>query len=205
MLFATLGQHSTDPRDKIYSVIGLASEPQQKQLFSLIDYNLSTSDVFVRVAKYILTHYRNLDLLSLRPPSRFIDRCPNTNSLPTWVFDWSYKGSLGIFGKGIFAPSLIPELYQNPALGMGIRRVIEPYSTGGRNSPTPYNFSENSRILEVPGILFDEVKALSTLPMTRYTKGDFSQWKGMIEELGSNCYVNGCGVWEAFWRTMLLI
>lgn len=80
---------STDPRDKVYAFLGLASSSmapfRNNSEVITPDYNLSAQQVFKATAKALLTTYRNLSVLShVEDPS--IRRTPG---LPSWVPDYS--------------------------------------------------------------------------------------------------------------------
>jgi hypothetical protein len=84
LLSITLSFDATDPRDRIYALIGLCGQEEQKALAP--DLSLSARDVYLRVARYM--SQRHLNFLAF-----------NTNSsntalggrLPSWVPDWSLR------------------------------------------------------------------------------------------------------------------
>ena len=80
---------STDPRDKVYAFLGLASSTMApfRTIPTAItpDYNLSVQQVYLATVKALLTAYRNLSVLShVEDPS--IRRIAG---LPSWVPDYS--------------------------------------------------------------------------------------------------------------------
>ncbi len=68
-LLALLIRHrdfdSTDPRDKIFALCGLARDIGPKELNIKPDYNLNAAEVYTRVAISILKQSRSLDILSV--------------------------------------------------------------------------------------------------------------------------------------------
>lgn len=80
---------STDPRDKVYAFLGLASSrmaPFRTNPTVLTpDYNMSVQEVYLETAKAILATCRNLSLLS-HVEDASIRR---TTGLPSWVPDYS--------------------------------------------------------------------------------------------------------------------
>lgn len=80
---------STDPRDKVYAFLGLASTkmaPFRTMPTALMpDYNMSVQKVYLETAKVLLSTYRNLSLLS-HVEDASIRR---TTGLPSWVPDYS--------------------------------------------------------------------------------------------------------------------
>ena len=80
---------STDPRDKVYAFLGLATSKMAP--FRTIptaltpDYNMSVQRVYLETAKVLLSTYRNLSVLS-QVEDASIRR---TTGLPSWVPDYS--------------------------------------------------------------------------------------------------------------------
>ncbi|KAI8623272.1 heterokaryon incompatibility protein-domain-containing protein [Xylariaceae sp. FL1651] len=76
---------ATDPRDKVYSVLGLINQKEQNQMTTLApDYNISVEECYRRAALAILSYRNNLDLL-------MTDHNPQCDlALPSWVPDWTH-------------------------------------------------------------------------------------------------------------------
>ena len=76
---------ATDPRDKIYGVLGVAPEDTQKAIIP--DYNMPIGEVYTQAAEYIITVSRRLDIAchALHYPIHV-----TALGLPTWVPDWSH-------------------------------------------------------------------------------------------------------------------
>jgi hypothetical protein len=75
---------STDPRDKVYSLLGLVGERLQSLI--TIDYSQSIEEVLTRTAAAIITCREDFELLayaSLSLGARHTEK-----GLPTWVPDW---------------------------------------------------------------------------------------------------------------------
>ncbi|RDW58633.1 heterokaryon incompatibility protein-1 [Coleophoma cylindrospora] len=88
--------HATDQRDKIYGLLGLAAECQDASKFPetlLPDYDISISQLYQKVARFLLKRSRSLAMLtrargtcgSLTRRHRQYD----LTGLPSWVPDWS--------------------------------------------------------------------------------------------------------------------
>ena len=76
-LFMSYRFNCTDPRDKIFAVLGLA-----QALFLQPDYNSSVEDVYVQTTQFLLVALGNLDILCcVSHPKRI-------PTLPSWVPDW---------------------------------------------------------------------------------------------------------------------
>lgn len=84
---------ATDPRDKVYSVLGLAQSPLSQDANDTkgmrIDYGMSISRVYQYTTKYLINKDRSLDVLCL------ISTHSNQGSgdLPTWTLDWRVPSS----------------------------------------------------------------------------------------------------------------
>jgi Heterokaryon incompatibility protein (HET) len=83
----------TDPRDKVYGVLGIITSPRTKFYVECrpdiqhaefpISYTKSVSEVYQDVVKYLINFDRNLDALQI-----FESRRNRAKDLPSWVTDW---------------------------------------------------------------------------------------------------------------------
>lgn len=74
---------SSDPRDKVYALVGLTTARNDPDL--VIDYTASVRQVYIATAKYIMASSGKLDFICSRP--RLSN---NTFDLPSWIPDWTY-------------------------------------------------------------------------------------------------------------------
>lgn len=76
---------STDPRDKVFALLGFVA--LDGPFFELIapDYEKSTEQVYLDVARYLILTEQTLDVLNRRESCLSIGRSP---SIPTWAPDW---------------------------------------------------------------------------------------------------------------------
>ncbi|KAI1160833.1 heterokaryon incompatibility protein-domain-containing protein [Nemania serpens] len=82
---------ATDPRDKVYSVLGLINPPEAQIEGLASDYTVSVEESYKRVALAIMSYTRDLDVL-------ITDYNPGSNlSSPSWVPDWNSLRSPGPF------------------------------------------------------------------------------------------------------------
>ena len=88
-LFQVLMMHrlkeATDPRDKVYALVGLTSCRDDPEF--VIDYKLTARQVFINAVDYMLQQYHHLDIICGKT------RGPNLLNLPSWVPDLSCDGS----------------------------------------------------------------------------------------------------------------
>lgn len=91
--------HSSDPRDKIYALLGLCQRPYQDQgNYSSIlpDYTKSISDIYIEATVVLMRESEGLTNLSRCQDVVYKDRRENRPDLPSWVPDYSDKYMLGI-------------------------------------------------------------------------------------------------------------
>ena len=79
---------ATDPRDKVYALLGILSEETRAKLAIEPDYKLTTAECYTRAAAAVLSCRGNLD--SLAVVSR--DAAHGAMGLPSWVHDWGGCG-----------------------------------------------------------------------------------------------------------------
>ena len=72
---------STDTRDKIHSILGLACDRDQRHIIP--NYSISPARVYRDIAVRILETYPTLDILSSAHLNKSLE-------LPSWVPDWSF-------------------------------------------------------------------------------------------------------------------
>lgn len=81
----------TDPRDKIYGLLGLTNGEESSLIVS--DYASPVSTVYEQVTLKLLQHHRNLDMFS-QILSRSLKRDGITVvGLPSWAPDWTLEGT----------------------------------------------------------------------------------------------------------------
>jgi hypothetical protein len=107
-LFEGLMMHrlkkATDPRDKIYAMVGLTTAARDSQF--VIDYKIPAEQVFINTVDYLLRKYESLDIILIHT------RSPTHLSLPTWVPDF---GSLGSSSAVPFRHALLNSAYASSA------------------------------------------------------------------------------------------
>jgi hypothetical protein len=79
-------RQSTDPRDKVYALVGISSS--QWDLKLAIDYSLTTKQVYCEVARYVIESTESLATICF---CELPEIAPHTAYLPSWVPDWGRK------------------------------------------------------------------------------------------------------------------
>ena len=76
---------ATDPRDKIYAILGMASDIDLGDIN--IDYMLPVQQLYQNVVRFLITKHKNLDILGAFKQQK----SPFQSLLPSWVPDWSFS------------------------------------------------------------------------------------------------------------------
>lgn len=95
--------HATDPRDKVFALLGLTSNP----LSITPTYHDSKRQVYTKTATAIINASGNLDLLCQSPWGLF-GTAGRDASLPSWVPDFAnsgYTADILFAQRGIYAPA----------------------------------------------------------------------------------------------------
>ena len=98
---------SSDPRDKVYSLIGLARKTDQTLT---IDYSKSVKDVYLDCAYHLVQTGNAMEMLIHAGIAQDRRHSEVGSTLPSWVPDWSHEGSHS------YGPS--PELELDQAHGV---------------------------------------------------------------------------------------
>jgi hypothetical protein len=138
--FELLRQHrgcmATDPRDKVFAFWGLLNQSDPLKSRISPDYNIQTTEVYIKTATEILTEYQTLDLLSasVEPLGR------NFEGLPSWVPDWSYTDDV---------PSLVSDATSN-------NDIRNTYRSAGDAVGSAHVLNDQAEVkLQVSGYCFD--------------------------------------------------
>ncbi|KAI3343432.1 heterokaryon incompatibility protein-domain-containing protein [Ustulina deusta] len=75
---------ASDPRDKIFGILGVLPEDVRKEF--LVDYSLSIKEVYTNVADFLLSTTNCLDVIC---ESIHFPKQAGIANLPSWVPDWS--------------------------------------------------------------------------------------------------------------------
>lgn len=154
----------TDPRDKAYSLLGIARPYDGARLS--IDYHVSSAQVFKNTAAYIIEGTRNLDILT--------EASLTNPSLPTWVPDWADPESI------------------NPLIAGTNKAVVEMVNRSGlfcAGGPTylTATLSESNSVLTLDAIMVSTIRQLTSTrssPQSNPNEPPFS-FPEVVEDLNN--------------------
>ncbi|KAH7310863.1 heterokaryon incompatibility protein-domain-containing protein, partial [Stachybotrys elegans] len=92
LMFLTRGFQATDPRDKLFALVGLAGDVLSSDWEVTPNYNLSVLEVYRQFALWHLTRKRQLGILSFGR-NHDLASLPALEGLPSWVPDLTRPGS----------------------------------------------------------------------------------------------------------------
>jgi hypothetical protein len=174
-------QESTNPRDKVFALLGIAGSKDISSLGCKVDYSISVVEVYTNLAKSYIQRDGNLDILS------YVQYGPGIPDLPSWVPDWTSQGEMPINFR-------VPNLSD-------IRSNHYARSDNG----CAISISMDGKTLNGKGIVFDEIARISGLIDERWGGGCCNAhiWERVAELKERSTYVTGGTAMDAFFITQL--
>ncbi|KAH8880475.1 hypothetical protein GQ53DRAFT_736819 [Thozetella sp. PMI_491] len=177
-------RQATDPRDKVFALLGLVQHWGGQDKI-VPDYNMSAERVFWETTITLLKNTKSLNVLMGTLGRR---ENPGMGRIgPSWVPDWSCP----------------PDTHENTRLNNS-----RHYAASANTPPTPVTVHGRS-LLEIHAAEFDEVAFVgSELPLSE--DGRPGRWRAVIAEWDNslkrldmqNNYVGGGTIDSAFWHTL---
>lgn len=158
---------ATDPRDKIYGLLGLVSEEHNIQ----VDYNKTVGQLFAEVCQYFIDSSGNLDIICQNPwqaTDYGEDEHSNSNKLPAWVADFTLKNYSGIHDR--FAALLFAQ--------RGI------FSAGSEACEVPCRVSEEGLALQAKAVYIGSIANILQHDYHEEKKMSRSYRSNLSESLG---------------------
>ncbi|THV47046.1 hypothetical protein BGAL_0339g00060 [Botrytis galanthina] len=160
---------ASDPRDRVYSVLGLAADGF---LADPPRYQDSFEKVYSDLVKSFVDKDKSLDILCFADRFHCLEHLHGQPILPSWVPDW----------RADIQPWMVPAMAaQSGAKHVGNFRPIvtlypesnnyDVFMAGKSNVPLKYNFSADLRILTCEGVFVDLVDGIGGLKVV-YTDED---------------------------------
>jgi hypothetical protein len=178
ILDATRNTRATDPRDKIYGILGFFGDPEDdsENIFPLPDYTKSAADLYAEVSSAIITSTRRLDVLGTC--YGFVQS--SIPDLPSWAASWN-DSPLKYFSE-------------------------EAFKAAGNSSVMCEKQTEGIRLLRLKGRKFDSVKLASEFEdgVFRYTNEDCTRlWRDWTDlALSLHSYPTGEDIGHVLMHTL---
>jgi hypothetical protein len=136
MCFRT--RQTSDPRDRIYAILGLIDRYSSKTDELLPDYRKPVSEVYANVVRYYIKHHGQLDTILLKT-----SRDDSLSHLPSWVPDWGQP--------------LTVESFEDLQMSLRDELPNRVYCAAG-DSPMSASFSDQPTELLVRGFAFHQIR-----------------------------------------------
>ncbi|CAH0045816.1 unnamed protein product [Clonostachys solani] len=156
LLLSTRSLEATDPRDKVYSLLGLIPENEADAMSLVPDYAAPVEECYLHAATKIIWQSKTLDILTT-------DRMKNPHlqlDLPSWVPNWSYLSSPApVRILGVIESWLVDEQSEPEPLSRQYR------ASGSATHCTPELIG--TRTLRLSGYILDSItkmEAVLTVP-----------------------------------------
>jgi hypothetical protein len=139
---------ASDPRDKLYSLFGLA-----KDIGTNVDYTVQTEELYIRMAVFIITQQNSLNLLHAVQGTTDLD-------LPTWVPDWRMPWETHPTSKDLFRRFAT---IKEPHSVTGLFGRLATKSRLADRGNAKVRFSTDSRTLSVIGVKWTIINLVTEL------------------------------------------
>ncbi|PMD45907.1 HET-domain-containing protein [Hyaloscypha variabilis F] len=162
---------ASDPRDRIYSVLGLAAD---RSLADPPRYEDHLEKVYSSLVRSFITHHKSLDIICLADRFHgYVGGSPILPALPSWVPDW----------RAHVKPWVVPVMAsQSGNQHIGNLRPVsllssdhDVFAAGQSERPLQVSFSTDLRTLTCQGVLIDLVDGIGGLKVVHrdeHGKGD---------------------------------
>jgi hypothetical protein len=201
----TLGRFATDPRDKIYSILGLINcGPRLRP-----DYSLSCKKVYTAAFRAMLEYFGDLRVYNFVQDSH-LDR---GKELPSWVPDFMALTTGKIQGMTFINGGSRNDPIKSLAFDLLYRTASVRQ---GKLSKSRMEFQKDDSRLVLKGIPVDKVNFVGEVAASYFDmmprgpreaqksfKDIIIQWRSLIDE-SNGSYIAGGSFKEAFWRTITL-
>jgi hypothetical protein len=187
LLMNNLSCFASDPRDMIFSILGLATDVNGAPEL-VIDYNKPVQQVYTDLVRFQVRKYESLDIICA-------SKLPKKQaSLPSWVPDWSNVRER--------TSGLLPSFEHDP---YQYGRYV--YRASGNTKPNA-QFLRDDQVLSVSGVFFDTIVKMGEWandPQTLVSLLD--PWKKLalgqnLERTSDEYVVAGDSMLDAFNRTI---
>jgi hypothetical protein len=167
-LLAYRNSLSTDARDKVFALIGMAAQPVSHKAFK-IDYHFEPRKVMIETIRYLLEVQPEL---KNRPLNAICCSIPHLSrhNLPTWVPDWSRK------------------MNNQAEMETDLTRTMPMYNSNGNLAPDPkMKFRIEGEVLVAKGIEITAIDHLGPDPVPVPTEQPISSFD-LLMAVGTGNY-----------------
>lgn len=146
------GNEATDPRDKVYALLGLAVDEHSDSIIP--DYEKPTNEVYAELVRDVITREGNLNIFSYCSGPDINER----DGIPSWAQDWRTTAYRPSVDEGKYTSLSFLERLSRKGFSTSSRGNV--YRAAGESSPSP-GFCENMKKLSIVGLCVDIVCELS--------------------------------------------
>jgi hypothetical protein len=179
MLFHNRACESTDPRDRVYAVLGIVKDDEAKGLEP--DYSMQKEDVFTAAVESLIHNTRSLDVLSAcQDPER-------ESGLPSWVPNFEADWKARILREKEGGENLYHAAADIPVEEDSIQRP-------------------NKTVLTLDGIICDEVKDIGSVYEDYSTLNEaLETWRQIALKTLTlkHLALTEHEIFESYWRTLI--
>ncbi|KAE8446243.1 hypothetical protein EG329_012329 [Mollisiaceae sp. DMI_Dod_QoI] len=187
------GSSATDPRDKIYSALGLAGQDGRSGYdpsLLIIDYAVDVPSIFSSLVESVVSASKDLTVLSACGAKSEL-----TNS--TWVPDWTVNDTSYVL-------QALTELIETRF----IKGIVGGSRTAVKGRPCDVSFDHTHHSMTARGIVLDvveDVVEIQDMPSPSMSTDREMLWQAIILRLsiGEIVYKGLIGIKIAFWTTLL--
>ncbi|KAI9155707.1 Heterokaryon incompatibility protein [Paramyrothecium foliicola] len=170
----------TDPRDKIWGILGLYEKKLRlgkppPEFPIVVDHRDTVAQVYLDFAWHALLESRNLDLLSLVTPQRHVE------GMPTWTPDWSVSTRSSSTAWGATGPGAHKQWVWHPPCREKMFGAILPVSGIPIDSITEGGTANASLITTLPEVARIVCKLAPQYPWSKNPQSLFEVlWRSLI-------------------------
>jgi hypothetical protein len=178
-LIGTRSHLATDPRDKVYALLGLVDGDYKEYT---PDYNKSVVQVYTDVVvKHALA----------------------TNTLSSYYFQ-----GIGVSNENRVPdlPSWVPDLSNATDRGYRISTFLEPGDTGftsAEDTTSKFDFSDNFKVLTARGTIVDEISDIEPIGYSSPSANHLIRWLEFAATVSQPFHLTGMPWRQAFLRTLI--
>ncbi|KAI0002681.1 heterokaryon incompatibility protein-domain-containing protein [Xylariaceae sp. FL0662B] len=233
LLFLTRNFQATDPRDKLFALVGLANDVHSIDWEVLPNYSLAASEVYHRFALWYITRRRNVEMFSFGV-NRDAPPIVGLETLPSWVPDLTRPDMARPFPKLHYLSAEYIDIRYDLAKEVEDRLMTlatgtqtfhadllpdswHPLTRRTKFTPAHIAFSDGGAVIHVLGTQVGKIKSMGR-PLENFknstnTNVDITNstlewtndcWRVIVENSGEKHYdALGAETFEAAWQTMV--